>query len=191
MTTLRNAIFILFTLIISGCAMGPSAPPVTPERLAHMEPVPRQDNLGEFISPITSDGVTAEWVAAAINASMGASIGATVGAFAGEKLMEQIPFVGGFLGSTLGKEVGRKIAIESAGGWDVIRDTSDLSFDNLRDLSLYLYINYGNNENFADVLSAISGIYPDLEQQFWVFIQQANIEVWQQEELNQPAAING
>lgn len=181
MKSLLSACILSVCFLITGCATGPTIPQASPDRIAEFKPEPRQDNQGKYLSPITSDGVTAEWVAAAMNAKMGASIGSAVGAYAGEKLLENVPFVGGMLGSKVGKGVGRKIAIEGAGGWDAIKGSSDLSFDNARDLSLYLYIEYGNNENFADVLGAVQGIYPELEQSFWITINSVNRQAYLQQ----------
>lgn len=120
------------------------------------------DNSGEYMNPWTSDGVLAEWVDKAINANMGSAIGSTVGAYAGQKALENVPFIGGILGSKLGKEVGRTTAINSSGGMDYIRTTSDLSFRNLDDMARYLKTHYANESTYQDAIKAADAIYPGL-----------------------------
>lgn len=148
-----------------GCASGPAAKPLaslqpTPTMVA---PSPLENSSGKYMSPYTSDEVVAEWVDKAINAKVGASIGSTAGRMAGEKMMENVPFVGGFLGKSMGESMGRRIALESVGGEDFIRETSDLSFNNVNDLALFLFVEHSQRENFQSVLSATQEIYPDLK----------------------------
>lgn len=160
--SLRLFSVLLAITLVTGCSIAP-APLATPEEMATLNITPIDGNSGKFMSPITSDGVPAEWVDNAINAKMGAGIGSAVGALAGQKLLENVPFIGGFLGEKVGNAAGRAIAIKAAGGEEFIRESSDLSFNNLNDLSVYLYATYGNNENYKDVLSAASEIYTDLK----------------------------
>jgi hypothetical protein len=135
-----------------------------------LEQLVRQDNLGKYMSPYTSDDVLAEWVNSAINANIGATVGtglgAAAGAYAGEKALEQIPFVGGFLGGAvgaeIGKSVGRETAISASGGWEAIRASSDRSFDDIHSMARYLKAKYGHTGNFADAMEATRQIYPEL-----------------------------
>ncbi len=135
-----------------------------------LEQLVRQDNLGKYMSPYTSDDVLAEWVNSAINANIGATVGtglgAAAGAYAGEKALEQIPFVGGFLGGAvgaeIGKSVGRETAISASGGWEAIRASSDRSFDDIHSMARYLKAKYGHTGNFADAMKATRQIYPEL-----------------------------
>jgi hypothetical protein len=120
------------------------------------------DNEGKYVCPYTQDGVVAEWVDKAINAKMGATIGKHVGAYAGQKALEQIPFIGGWLGGKAGEAAGRAIAIKACGGWDYIKSTSDISFDNIDDMSVYLYVKFSTNEHFQEVLQATWEIYPEM-----------------------------
>ncbi len=133
-----------------------------------------QDNSGEYLSPYTSDGVTAEWVNKAINAKMGSAagsaVGAAAGAYAGRKALESVPggsilgsFLGGMAGSKAGQDVGRDAAIEASGGWDYIRQTSDLSFRSLNDMARWMTTVHGQSSNFQEVLNATLQIYPELQ----------------------------
>jgi hypothetical protein len=125
-------------------------------------------NSGRYMSPYTSDGVTAEWVNKAINADIGATagsgVGAAAGAYAANKALESIPFAsvfGGMLGSAAGESIGRETAIEASGGWDFIRSTSDQSFSSLSDMAEYLRTVYGNEPTYADVVAATAQVYPE------------------------------
>jgi hypothetical protein len=125
-------------------------------------------NSGRYMSPYTSDGVTAEWVNKAINANIGATagsgVGAAAGAYAANKALESIPFAsvfGGMLGSAAGESIGRETAIEASGGWAYIRATSDQSFRSLADMAEYLRAVYGNEATYGDVIAATTQVYPD------------------------------
>jgi|GEM_PF-1206787 len=122
-----------------------------------------EGNGGEYMSPYTSDGVTAEWVNRAINAGMGASAGSAVGAAAGsyaaDRVASSVPFgsmIGGMLGSSAGQAAGREMAIDRT----LLRESSDQSFASLQDMAGYLVSRYGNNGNFAEVVNATEQVYP-------------------------------
>ena len=132
------------------------------------------NNSGAYLSPYTTDAVTAEWVDKAINAKMGSAagsaVGAAAGAYAGRKALESIPggsllgsFFGGMAGSKAGKDVGRDAAIEASGGWDYIRATSDQSFQSVQHMARWLVTEHGDSANFQEVISATTQIYPDLQ----------------------------
>lgn len=165
----KHLIVLALTLVVvsfTGCATA-SFP--TPAQVS--APTPVQNNTGKFMAPYTSDGVVAEWVDKAVKAKMGASLGGTIGSYAGQKAMEQIPFVGGFLGEKAGKAIGREIAVKSSGGWEAIKAGSDLSFNSVDDLAVWMYAKYSTNEHYADVLAATQGIYPELVERYAPAIQ--------------------
>ena len=150
----------------SGCA---TATFPTPAQVT--APTPLQNTSGKFMAPYTSDGVVAEWVDKAVKAKMGAAIGSNVGAYAGQKALEQIPFVGGFIGEKAGKAIGREIAVSASGGWESIKAASDLSFNTVDDLAVWMYAKYSTNEHYKDVLAATQGIYPELVERYAPAIQ--------------------
>src|SRR5690606_33124378 len=92
----------------------------------------------------------------------------------GQELMGQIPIFGAVLGQQMGEAMGRKIALEASGGEEFIRSSSDLSFDDLDQMSVYLYVNHSTHPNFQDALSAAQEIYPDLKQRYFYAIQMAS-----------------
>ena len=146
----------------------------TPQQLMAVAPQPIYGNTGEFMSPYTEDGVVAPWVDKAINAKLGAAIGSQAGAYAGRKLMENVPFFGGMLGEKVGNEAGRRIAIEASGGWEYIKGTSDLSFNTLDDLAVYIYAHHSAHPDFQKVLEATWEIYPELQTAYYPAIQNAS-----------------
>lgn len=157
-------------LFVTGCASGPQLLPPT----AMVAPQPRADNQGKYMCPYTSDGVVADWVDKGVKAKLGSSIGGTVGAYAGQQALQQVPFIGGFLGQKAGEKIGLEIAVAGCGGWDNIKKTSDLSFDSVEDLSVWLYVKYSTNEHYQDVLSAAEGIYPEMGERYMVALQAAS-----------------
>jgi len=147
-------------LQLVGCAQHVARP----EQLT--APAPIQDNSGEYLCSITRDKTLAEWSDKMAHVGLATTIGATAGAIAGQQVLKQVPFVGGLLGDWAGKAIGRRIAIESAGGMDFIKKTSDLSFNTTQDLALYLYVEYFNGDHYAEAVKAAMELYPDLKAQY-------------------------
>ena len=121
-----------------------------------------EGNSGRYLSPFTSDGVAAGWVDKAVNASLGSSIGGMAGAYAGQKALEQVPFVGGFLGQKAGSTAGRSIALKAAGGEAYMRETSDISFNDINDMARWLVQTHATHARFAEIMKAAGQIYPEL-----------------------------
>lgn len=156
--------------------LGACAPHVArPEQLTAPKPI--EDSSGEYLCSITKDKTLAEWSDKMANVGLASSIGATAGAIAGQQALKQIPFVGGMLGDWAGKAIGRKIAIESAGGMDFIKKTSDLSFNTPQDLSLYLYVQYFKGDHYAEAVKAAMALYPELKTEYVRSIVAASAEI--------------
>lgn len=132
-----------------------------PEQLTAPEAI--QDNSGEYLCSITQDKTLAEWSDKMAKVGLASSIGSTAGALAGQQVLKQVPFVGGMLGEWAGKTIGRRIAIESAGGMDFIKTSSDLSFNSQQDLALYLYITYFDGDHYNEAVKAAMALYPELK----------------------------
>lgn len=151
--TLLSSVLVTM-LAASGCA-----PHIArPEFLTAPEPM--TNNSGEYLSPYTQDGVLTEWTDKMANVGLGATVGGAVGAAAASYALRQVPFVGGMLGDYAGRAIGRKIAIESVGGWDYIKSTSDLSFNSANELALYMYTKYCYNEHYFTAVGAETKLYP-------------------------------
>ncbi len=158
-------------VFLSGC--GPTL--AQPHELTAPQPI--IGNAGKYKCPYTQDGVMAEWTDNAINAKLGSTIGKTAGAYVGQKALEQIPFIGGILGSAVGDAAGRAIAIEASGGWEFINSTSDLSFPNCDDMSLYLYVKCSSHPHFQKALSASFEIYPEMKKRYYSALVKASRNV--------------
>jgi len=128
------AALLFGALFFGACATAPLPAPT-----ALIVPTPITGNTGAYLSPYTSDGVAAKWVDNAVKAELGAGIGEAAGSYLGAQAMGQVPLVGGLLGDYAGKAIGRGIAIKMAGGEDYMKQTSDLSFNSIDDLAVWMY----------------------------------------------------
>ena len=155
---------LLFALVLTACA---SAPRIAAPNLI-TAPTPIVGNSGKYMSPYTEDGTVAAWVEKGRNASAGASIGGFLGAQAGQKVAENIPFIGGFLGQAVG---------ESAGGEEFIRANSDISFNSVNDLAVYMYAKNSTHKDFAEALKLTQEIYPELKTTYYQAIINASAGV--------------
>lgn len=137
-------------------------------------PKPMAGNTGRYLSPYTSDKVLAEWTDKMIRVKLGSSVGSvagsTVGTIAGQEALKQIPVFGGMLGGMLGKKIGESVGktmtLQVGGGWDFIKKTSDISFNSLDELAVYLYINNSNHEHFQLALEALTILYPEFSDRY-------------------------
>ncbi len=168
---IRNLIIVALALSLSACATN-SLKMARPEQIAAPQPI--GDNSGAYMNPYTEDGVLAQWVDKAINAKLGASAGGALGSYAGQKAMENAPFVGGMLGQAFGENLGREVAIQSAGGWESIKGSSDSSFNSVDDLAVYLYARHSGDKHYQEALEATMEIYPDLRQHYMAAVLEAS-----------------
>ena len=162
---------ILFALMLTACATG--GPRIAAPNLIKA-PQPIVGNTGKYMSPYTEDGTVAAWVEKGRNAGMGASLGGFVGAQAGQKVAENIPFVGGLLGQKLGETAGRAIALKMVGGEEFIRANSDLSFNSVNELAVYMYAKNSTHKDFAEALKLTQDIYPELKTAYYPAIISAS-----------------
>lgn len=144
----------------TGASTGTGTTTATAAQPSSITPI--EGNTGRYLSPITSDGVAAAWVDKAVNSSLGSSIGGMAGAYAGQKALEQVPFVGGILGRKAGAAAGRGIALKAVGGEAYLRETSDLSFNDINDMAKWLVQTHATHARFAEIMKAAGQIYPEL-----------------------------
>lgn len=163
------SITIVGSFFLVGCAMQPQM--AQPSQL--VAPTPIKDSGGLYACPYTQDGVLAEWTDKAMHVGASASIGSAVGAYAGQKALSFIPFVGGYLGEAAGNSAGRAIALQAIGGEEFIKKSSDLSFNTVDDLSVYMYVNFSTNEHYSGALKATMEIYPEMKQNYYAALQKA------------------
>lgn len=155
-------------------AWGPAPSRIAPPT-ALTAPAPIEGSSGQYASPFTSDGVTAGWVTKSMQVKAAGQIGSMAGNYAGQKAMEQVPFVGGFLGKKAGSAMGRGIALKSIGGEEFLRSSTDLSFNSLSDMALFMYVNYSANPDYQKILSATYAIYPEFETAYLPALQAASV----------------
>lgn len=161
---------LAFALTLGACA---SAPQLAAPAQIHA-PAPILGNSGKYMSPFTEDGTVALWVEKGRSASTGASVGGFVGAQAGAKLAENIPFIGGWIGQSVGESVGRTVALKMVGGEEFIKANSDLSFNSVNDLAVYMYAKNSSHKDYAEVLDLTQKIYPDLKSAYFPAIVAAS-----------------
>lgn len=125
-------------------------------------PEPIEGNEGEFFFPYTESGYLTPWAEKALSAQLGSEAGGRAADGAVSALASRVPMGGLFAGKAKGKarETGAVLAI---GGWDFIRENTELSFDSLDDLSVYMHSEFNGEADYEQALAAAMAIYPELE----------------------------
>jgi hypothetical protein len=95
------------------------------------------------------------------------------GSRAAQEGLKYIPFVGGLLGDMAGNAVGREIALRAIGGEAFLKSTSDISFNSLDDLAVYIYAKNSAHPAYNDALSSTMEIYPALKDRYLEAIYKA------------------
>ena len=169
--------FVMFSMVALVLLVGTGCAPKLAQPGQLTAPTPIEGNTGKYMAPYTSDEVLAEWVDLAVKAKAAAGIGGAIGAYAGAKALEQVPFIGGILGKKVGNKIGKEIAIKAAGGREKITGTSDLSFNKVDDLSVWMYVKYSTNEHYKAALDATMGIYPEMKERYMPALYRASRNV--------------
>lgn len=136
-------------------------------------PNPRGDSQGEFVLPYKSDGTVSPWAEKALTASAaGAASNVAAGKatdVASQQLAAKVPF-GGLVGGLFGKKAKEKAqevgAVMAIGGWDFIRTNSNLSFDNVDAMAVYMNAQYGTRTDFPQALASAIAVYPTLKDRY-------------------------
>lgn len=123
-------------------------------------PQPLEGNGGKFMSPFTSDGVTAEWVTKSMKVKASGEIGGAVGQIAADQLLSNIPFAGLFAGKAT-KALARSAALNAIGGEEFLKSTSDQSFNSLEEMAAYMYAFHTSHPEYAQIVAATGAIYPE------------------------------
>lgn len=181
MRILKLPAAIGMALIVSACAStggmtdvarmnDPVAREAAIAQLRAAAPKPLEGNGGAFMSPFTSDGVTAEWVTKAMKVQASGDIGGAVGQVAADQLLSNIPFAGLFAGKAT-KALARSAAMKSIGGQEFLKSSSDLSFNSLEDMAKYMYAFHSSHPEYARIVKATAAIYPDFANIYAVYPQ--------------------
>ena len=168
---MKTALVLVLALAVTGCATYQAPQMAAPTAI--LAPKPILGNGGKYMSPYTEDGTVAVWVEKGRSASAGSAVGGFLGAQAGQKMAEQIPFFGGLIGQAVGEKAGRAVALQMVGGEEFIRANSDLSFNSVQDLAVYMYAKNSAHKDFAEALKLTQEIYPELKTAYYPAIYAA------------------
>ncbi|MCR5874752.1 hypothetical protein LRS10_11595 [Phenylobacterium sp. J426] len=150
-TTLFAAAFVaVVALAPIGCASAFAGEPI-------------QGATGKYMSPFTTDGTTSGWVTKSMQVRATGQVAGLAGQYAAQKALENVPFVGMF-GKQIGEQAGRAVALQSIGGEEFLKSTSDLSFATAQDLADYVKAHHADHPEIGKVMEATYAIYPDVQQ---------------------------
>ncbi len=139
-------------------------------------PDPAEGTSGKYLSPYTGDEYFTEWIKIVLeetrdwqvpdlwcrerttNTTYGMSTNDVAGF---RQSRERSGATDSALRSCHQFEAGK-----AAGGWDIIREQSDLSYDRIEDFAVYLHAVYGQTIGYPQVLAIMMSIYPDLERRY-------------------------
>ncbi|MDZ7684651.1 MAG: hypothetical protein U5O39_06285 [Gammaproteobacteria bacterium] len=133
---------------------------------------PIEGSGGKFVLPFDDAGNLTPWAEKALSAKVGSRVGEEVGNKAAGAIASKVPF-GGFMAKAAknkAKETGAVIAI---GGWDYIKETSAMSFDDLEDYSVYLHHEFNGLPGYEEALAAAMAVYPELEKRHDRYVKRA------------------
>lgn len=138
----------------------PAARATAVAQLRAAAPQPIEGNGGAFMSPFTSDDVTAAWVTKSMGVQAAGDIGAAAGQIAANQLLSNIPFAGMFAGKAT-KSLARSAALNSIGGEAFLKSSSDRSFNALTDMAANMYAYHSDHPEYPRIVKAVTAIYPD------------------------------
>lgn len=154
----------------------------SPDKISAPRPI--AGNRGSYKSPFTSAGGIAPWAqegrAEMDNGSdLAASAGGVVGQQIANKALDFVPFgLGSVIGRSAGESAGRaatRKAIEPAlPTMEVVQASSDLSFNTLDELAVYMYAKNSSHPQYARVLALTQRVYPELQQTYTDAIERAS-----------------
>jgi hypothetical protein len=124
-------------------------------------PEPLPHNEGPFLFPYTRDGTLTTWAKRAARADLGRMIGNRGAEVIAQELRQDGTPFAGTIGDRMGEKISRKLVLLAMGGNKRIRESSELSFDRLEELALYLHARYHGTEHYDQAVTALRALYPD------------------------------
>jgi hypothetical protein len=121
-------------------------------------PVPKGLGEGAVVSPFTRSGELAGWAQAALD---GADPASFLGSVRAQNASWWSTGVEVLTGERETIEV-NATTLEDAGGWANVRATSDVTFDRVEDLAVYLYAVHGKDARFLRALKVTQDLNPEL-----------------------------
>ncbi len=127
---------------------------------------------GHYLSPYTEEGSKTQWLDDILTAKE------EKGAFECKKKSGSItvPMVGALMGAGGTKSCELKGMLKAAGGWEDIKDNSEVSFRKVEDMAVYLHALHHEEENYPEVLAVAMTLYPELEDKYQRTLSRAQIE---------------
>lgn len=177
----RAGIFLLLAVAASSCSAIEQAlvTPMSAELHADLPepsqlrvPVPRGPGQGSFVSPFTRSGELTAWAQSALDAADPASF---LGSVRAEDASWWSTGVELLTGEREAVDV-NATTLENAGGWQNVAATSDVTFDNVDDLAVYLYATHGRDARFLRALKVTQDLTPGLAPAYREAIRAAAIE---------------
>lgn len=95
-----------------------------------------------------------------MQAEVASNVGTALGSLAAMSNSDNIML--SVFGGAVGSIAGREVMLRAIGGWDFIKDNSDLSFNSLEEMAKYVAYENSSHPQYAQVLNATYGIYPEL-----------------------------
>lgn len=135
---------------------------VVPQRELMTLPEPLYSTEGQYMSPFTEDKTVTPWVEKGLQAEVAGNVGQALGSLAA--LSNSDNMVLSLFGGIAGQAAGREVMLRAMGGWSFIKENSDMSFNTLEDLARYMAFENADHPQYAEVLKATYGIYPELRQ---------------------------
>ncbi len=141
-------------------------------------------NQGKYLSPYTSDEYFTEWMKSVLEETRDWQVpdlycrekeaNKTYGITTSDVTGVQTRVRQG--GSSEGlRKCHRFEAGQAAGGWDKVREQSDMSFARVEDFVVYLHAKYGQTVGYPQVLAIVMSIYPELEKRYAGAVMRAHV----------------
>lgn len=136
------------------------------------------------MSPFTAAGTVAPWAQVSAGgkengSDMAANIGGAVGRQLANKALDFVPFgLGGLIGQQLGESAGRAATSRNIEpelpSEEAIKSGSDISFNSLDSLALYMYAKHSKQSDYFRVLTQTQRVYPDLGKAYFAALENAS-----------------
>jgi len=150
--------------LLSGCASKQRRGRIlSPDQITAPEPV--QGNTAQYMCPYSRDGKFTVWMQAAMNAT--AERATERPASEGERRPPSGPPPEHRGAANSAEAAARdakrqQAAAQRGGGFEFIRDHTELSFSGADDLCLYLYAKHSRDAGYGQVFDYITALYPDM-----------------------------
>lgn len=153
-----------------------------PEKISVPRPI--SGNKGKYMSPYTAAGTVTSWAQLSTGgkdsgSDMAANIGGAVGRQLANKALDFVPFgLGGLIGQQLGESAGRAATSKNIEpelpSEEAIKAGSDISFNSLDSLALFMYAKHSTQADYFRVLMQAQRVYPDLRKAYFTALENAS-----------------